>query len=224
MPVARTQCVRRGCKDVFHPFMLRAATYDGYLEIPCLKPENSLPSKLISFSKAISSKDYECWVHFYEDDVKIERIWTNPSRYLPVLKRFRGVICPDFSVYRDMPLPMQRCNILRSRTIGHWLQDNKVLILPNVRYGDERTFDTCCLGIAKGSVIAVGSHGVMRKREDRLIFQKGLEYVAHKLEPEAVVVYGAAPDSVFGGLKRAGITFLQFASECSIAHRKAVRR
>ncbi|MCR5662527.1 MAG: DUF4417 domain-containing protein [bacterium] len=223
MPVARTHCNRRGCKDVFHSFMLKTATYDGELEIPCLKPEHSLPSKLISFSEAIRSKDYECWVHFYKDE-KNELIWTKSLRYLPILKHFRGVICPDFSVCRKLSLTWQQYNILRSRAVGHWLQDNNVSVIPNVRFGDERTYDDCCLGIAKGSVIAVGSPGQVRKREERLLFKKGLEHIAHKLEPEAVVVYGAASDSVFGGLKRTGITFLQFDSECSIAHRKVVSR
>ena len=66
---------------------------------------------MIAFSKAISSKDYEQWVHFYEDDHLFERLWNNPRKYLPILERFQGVILPDFSLYRDMPLVMQLCAV-----------------------------------------------------------------------------------------------------------------
>ena len=55
---------RRGCKDVFHAFLVKNATYDTTLEIPCVKPDNCIPQKLISFSKAIGGKDYDCFVLF----------------------------------------------------------------------------------------------------------------------------------------------------------------
>ena len=98
---------RRGCKDVFHAFLVKNAAYDTNLEIPCIKPDNCIPQKLISFSKAIGGKDYDCFVHFYEDDASFERIWNNPQKYIPILKKYKGVITPDFSIYRDMPLVMQ---------------------------------------------------------------------------------------------------------------------
>lgn len=75
-----------------------------------------------------------------EDDFLFERIWRNPRKYLEVLQRYEGVILPDFSLYRDMPLVMQLWNIYRSRAIGHWLQMNGVTVIPNIRYGDRRTY------------------------------------------------------------------------------------
>ena len=98
--------VRSGCKDVFHSFLVNNATYDGVLEIPIIKPTNQLPNRLITFSKAMRTNDYDQWVHFYEDDSSFERIWNRPNYYLPLLKKFNGVITPDFSLYRDMPLVM----------------------------------------------------------------------------------------------------------------------
>ena len=80
--------------------------------------------KLIAFSKAIRSTDFDTWIHFYEDDVAFERIWNTPNKYLPIIKKFKGVITPDFSVYRDMPLVMQQWNIYRSRAIGLMLYHN----------------------------------------------------------------------------------------------------
>ena len=90
---------RSGCKDVFRAFLVKNATYEGYLEIPCIKKTEEIPNRLIPFSKAVGSHDYDAWVHFYEDDVSFERLWNQPSKYLPILKKFKGIITPDFSVY-----------------------------------------------------------------------------------------------------------------------------
>ena len=78
-------------------------------------------------------------MHCYEDDAAFERLWSRPERYLPILKRYAGVIAPDFSLYRDMPLVMQQWNVYRSRAIAHWLQENGIPVIANVRWGDRRT-------------------------------------------------------------------------------------
>ena len=61
-------CTRSGCKDVFHAFLVKNARFDTELEIPCIKPENKIPLKLIPFSKSVGGTDHSCFVHFYEDD------------------------------------------------------------------------------------------------------------------------------------------------------------
>ena len=131
---------RSGCKDVFRAFLVKNATYDTNLEIPCIKPENCNPQKLIPFSKAVGGKDYDGFVHFYEDDASFERLWNKPRKYLAVLKKYKGIISPDFSIYRDMPLAMQQWNTYRNRAIGCWLQDNGIPTIANVRWGTNGLF------------------------------------------------------------------------------------
>ena len=60
---------RNGCKDVFRAFLVKNATYDSNLEIPCLAREIKKPMKLVVFSKAMRSVNFDAWIHFYEDDV-----------------------------------------------------------------------------------------------------------------------------------------------------------
>lgn len=220
--MSETNCARKGCKDVFRAFLVKNATFDSELEIPCIKAEDRLPSRLIPFSKTIGGTDYSAWVHFYEDDAAFERLWANPERYLPILKRFEGVIAPDFSLYRDMPLVMQQWNVYRSRAIGHWLQENRIPVIANVRWGDRRTFGLCCAGVPRNATIAVGSHGCVKLLREREYFKHGLEYAVTVLSPKTIVVYGAAPDEIFGGYKEAGISILQFDSEYMVTHRKEV--
>ena len=43
--------------------------------------------------------DFDSWVVFYEADKYFERLWNNPKQYISKLKRFQGVITPDFSIY-----------------------------------------------------------------------------------------------------------------------------
>lgn len=211
--MSRINCTRSGCKDVFHAFLVKNATYDSPLEIPCLKKEMRKPHKLIAFSKVVHSTDYNAWVHFYEDDFAFERLWNKPNTYLPILKKFKGVISPDFSVYRDMPLVMQQWNVYRSRAIGFWLQENGVSVIPNIRFGDNRTFELSCAGIKKHGVIAVGSHGCIRHLSERKYFITGLKFVIDTLEPTTLVVYGAAPKEIFAPYKEKGVEILQFDSD-----------
>ena len=213
---------RNGCKDVFRSYLVKDASFDNELEIPCIKREESLPDRLIPFSKAVGGTDFDAWVHFYEDDIAFERVWNNPQRYLPILQHYKGVITPDFSLYRDMPLVMQLWNIYRSRAIGHWLQVHGIAVIVNVRWSDERTSRSCCAGVPKHSVIAVGSHGCVKLLREQEYFVKGLEYAVKELEPQTIIVYGSAPDTIFGKYKDNGITVLQFDSDFMSTHRKAV--
>ena len=211
--MSKVNSTRNGCKDVFHAFLVKNATYDNPLEIPCLKLEIQKPNKLISFTKALKSTDYDAWIHFYEDDTSFERLWNKPNTYLPILKKFKGVISPDFSIYRDIPLVMQHWNIYRSRAIGFWLQENGLTVIPNIRFSDERTYKLSCAGIQKNGVIAVGSHGCIKILTDRAYFQNGLNYVIDTLKPTTIVVYGTAPQNIFAPYKEIGIEILQFDSE-----------
>ncbi len=211
--MSKVNGIRKGCKDVFNAFLVALATFAGFFEFPVIYPCYDIPNRLIPFSKCISANDLDCWVHFYEDDYLFERLWRNPKRYLPILQRYNGVILPDWSLYRDMPLIMQLWNIYRSRAIGAWLQVNGVKVLPNLRYGDKRTYKICTDGIAKRSVIAVGTHGTLKTLEDRTIFVQGLEVVVRRLQPIAIVVYGACPDSIFQKYRDMGIKIYKFESE-----------
>lgn len=220
--MSKENCTRTGCKDVFRAFLVENARYAGDLEIPCIEMEQKLPSRLIPFSKAIGRKDYDAWVHFYEDDVSFERLWNQPNKYLPILQKYQGVITPDFSVYRDMPLVMQQWNIYRSRAIGHWLQNHSIPVITNVRWSDGRTYELSCTGVPCNATIAIGSHGCIKLLRERQCFSEGLDYVVNNLKPKTIIVYGTAPDIIFSKYEKAGITILHFDSDYMVAHKKAV--
>lgn len=213
---------RKGCIDVFNSFMVALATYAGIFEFPIITPVYLIPNKLIAFSRIKTCKDYNKWVHFYEDDFLFERLWRNPRKYLEILKKFNGVILPDFSVYRDMPFAMQIWNIYRSRAIGFWLQTNGIKVIPNIRFGDKRTYWICCDGISKKSVISVGTYGSLKNKTDREILIEGLDVVVKQLKPVAIIVYGSAPKNIFGKYEEKGIKIVAFESDYAISHKEVV--
>ena len=115
---------------------------------------------------------------------------------------------------------MQLWNIYRSRAIGHWLQANGIKVIPNIRFGDQRTYYICCIGIERHGVISIGSHGNLKNRENRKIFLNGLDKIVKTLEPRAIVVYGAAPDKYFNQYKEDGIQIVQFDSDFATSHKE----
>ena len=192
--------------DGFSPQLVETALFAGILEIPILETLNEfiVPTGLIPYSQIKKSKDNSEFVHFYENDFKFKEVIESPEDALSKLKPFSGVISPDCSLYRDMPLVLQLVNIYMSRAIGYYLQKNGVYVIPNVRWGDERSYGTECfeekaafLGIPKQSIVSVGTYGCIKSKEDKYYFKSGLEAMLEELEPKIVLVYGAMPDSVF---------------------------
>lgn len=183
----------RNRKDVFHAWMVLESKFDGTWEIPMIHKmsvNDYKNVKFIPFDKMRQHKGFDYYVHFYIHDVQFGGIWNNPYQYLERLKKYKGVISADFSLYRDMPLAMQMWNTYRSRTVGSWLQNNGVTVIPNVRWGDERSYEFCFSGIEKGSIVAVGSHGTVKNVIDRRYFEKGLDYMLKLIEPKDVIIYG----------------------------------
>jgi len=215
--MSKKNCTRTGCKDVFHSYLVSDANYEGDLEIPLIRPTDKLPNHLISFSKAMHTDNYDQWVHFYEDDGGFERIWNRPSYYLPKLKQFNGVITPDFSLYRDMPLVMQQWNTYRGKALGHWWQTEGMEVLPNVRTSDPRSFQFSCDGVPHRSTICVGSYGCLKVRKDRELFKEGLEFVIRKLRPLNIVIYGSLPKDILEICEAGSVNVLQFKSEFALS-------
>ena len=149
------------------------------------------------------------WVHFYTHDRNFECVWNNPKQYLAMFKRFQGVITPDFSLYRDMPLAMQIWNTYRNRAVGSWLQSNGVQLVPNVSWGDERTSDFAFEGLPCGGTVAVSTNGCIQNKTDRYYFVKGLAKMVEALKPDTIVNYSYVPDDIFGFHKEQGIEVLQ---------------
>ena len=195
--------------DVFKSELVCGAQFSEVYEFPMIKKVYFKPDRAIPFDKCIKMMDDTCWVHFYQHDYKFERLWNQPSKYLNILKSFRGIITPDFSLYRELPLAMQIWNTYRNRTLAYWMQSNDINIIPNIRWGDERTYEFAFEGIKHGGTVAVSTNGCIQSRTDRHYFVKGLEKMVEKLKPDTIVNYSYTPDDIFRRYKSQGIEVIQ---------------
>lgn len=196
--------------DVYKSDLVRGAYFSRIYEFLLLAKTDFVPQKLIPFNKARKAADKRQWVHFYIHDYEFQCIWNNPKQYLNMFKQYKSVITPDFSLYKDLPLTMQIWNTYRNRAIGYWLQSQGINIIPNVRWGDERTYEFAFEGLHKGGTVAVSTYGCIKNRTDRRYFQNGLEKVVQALEPDTIVVYSYTPDKIFLPYKQEDINIVAF--------------
>ncbi len=196
--------------DGFSAHLVETAFFDGIFEIPFIeKPEKIvIPNGLVPFTSRKSDKNHENFVCFYEHDIKFRDFILSPDDYLEELSAFPGIISPDCSLYIDMPLCLQITNVYINRAHGHYLQEKGHYVIPNVRWGDERTYTTvklpekvAFLGLPKHSIYCIGTYGCIKSKEDKRYFREGLIAMLDELEPEVVLVYGAMPKEIFGGLE-----------------------
>lgn len=150
--------------------------------------------RLIGFDKIKSGKDehHNRIVHFFLYDYKFEDIWTKPDKYIDVLKKYKAVLTPDYSMYIEMNPVMQLYNTFRNRWVGAYLAENGIDVIPTVSWGLDNTFDFCFNGIEKGSAVAVSTYMVSEHgnhKDQKEFFLKGYNEMLRRIEPELIICY-----------------------------------
>lgn len=195
--------------DGFNPEFVETAHFDGILEMPYIKKQSlqNIPDKIIPINKLKQSQDHSELVVPYVYDSNFGDILRNPRQYTKILSAYPAITSLDNSVYVDSPLAVQIANVYRSRAIGHYFQEQGLTVIPNVRWGDERSYTSCVLpeafaflGLPKHSILCIGTYGACKTKEEKYHLRNGLIEMLNLLIPETVLVYGAMPDSVFKGL------------------------
>ncbi|MBQ9875387.1 MAG: DUF4417 domain-containing protein [Thermoguttaceae bacterium] len=196
--------------DGCNPELVAGARFQGVFEIPMIQNLycKFVPKQIVPFSERENVENpKEVAIGFYEYDVKFARVLERPQDYIEDFARFGAIISPDCSLYRDSPLAVQITNVYRNRAIGSYYQRRGLNVIPQIRWGDERTYTKSELperiafrGVEKGSVVAIGSYGCMKDRDNKYYFRRGLVAMLKVLKPETVFVYGPMPDKIFGDL------------------------
>lgn len=169
---------------------------------PALAPEDARPGELQGFNYALSTPTADkagkgC--HFFIDDYQFERLWANPAKYLDALRGYDCVLTPDFSLYMDMPDPMQAWNRYRSQALGHYWQAQGIKVVPTLSWAQPSSFGFCLKGIPKHATVATSTVGVVRDKDAQRTWQRGMRRAMRALEPARVLLYGANIDFDFGG-------------------------
>lgn len=196
--------------DGFRSDLVIGAKFEGIFEFPSIKRPDKieLPSDIIPFTSIVRTDNYKEVVAFYEHDKKFSEVINKTEEYIEEFKKFKGIISPDCSLYRDDPLSVQIANTYLNRAVGYFLQKNGLYVIPTVRWGDERSYTKIIfnekfafVGLPKKSIISVSTYGCIDSREDKYYFREGLVAMLKELEPIIVIVHGAMPKSVFTQFK-----------------------
>lgn len=157
---------------------------------PVLEAVDARPKRLVTFEVATADRHPDAFCHFFIDDYRFERLWNQPERYIDVLRKYDGVLSPDFSMYTDMPLPIQAWNSYRSKALARYWQREGITVIPTLCWSDERSYDFAFRGIPERSTVAVSTVGVVRSREARMMFERGLREAIAQLLPQRILWYG----------------------------------
>lgn len=185
--------------DGYSSYLVEGATFVGKYQIPALSKHDEIliPKDMILFDKRNIVKNKDLAIDFYMHDVTFKQVLTSTSKYLDQLSRYTAVISPDCSLYRDMPLCLQITNTYMSRAVGFYLQKHGVYVIPNVRWGDERSFEFCFQRLPTNDIVCISTHGCIRGAENKYYFKLGLEEMLKILKPKVVLVHGTMPDEIF---------------------------
>ncbi len=174
---------------------------NDFWQMPIIRNDHVIPSDLIGFNYAKTSKNKNCGIHFFLDDYQFERVWNDPEKYIDILFEYDCILSPDFSLYMDMTMPIKIWNVYRSRQIGAFYQSRGIKVIPTISWAEKETFKFCFQGIPKGSVVAVSTIGVKENKEALQIWHDGMEEMIKQIEPETIIVYGGKLDFDYGKIK-----------------------
>lgn len=179
--------------------------YTGKYDIPRMAATQTTGDNFLRFCDWRGIEDPENYIaHFFYDDFKFINAWRDPECYIERLRQFKAVIAPDFSLYTDFPVALQILSCYRRQWVGAYWQSLGIDVIPDVIWGEEKSYEFCFDGLPKHSTVAVSSVGVKRDdmwngKEDNL-FLKGYNEMMRRLEPTAVLFYGDMIEGLEGNI------------------------
>ena len=178
-------------RDVFHAWMLTGVEFSPEWEMPIVHRCDARPARLIPFSWAMEagSRDFGAFVHFFEGDFRFERFWNNPRKYLPRLRRFAGVIMPDYSCATDFPVPLKMWAAYRNQLLAAWMQHEGLTVIPNARA--QPGCPWLLEGLPRGGTLAICGRALVKETCERRRFVRDLRTTVEELRPDAIAYYGS---------------------------------
>lgn len=184
-------------RNNFNFELLDGATIVGKYGIPQIKPSTSIPTKLVPFDKALRENEPgNKFIHFFINDYQFDRIWNMPNKYIKILKRFAGVLAPDFSMFNNMPNATNIYAHYKKQTLAHFYQKAGIDVIPVFGACGKNSYEWCFDGMPNNSVIALSTVGV-----DKKLFLDAFEQMLKHLNPTFVLVYGR----IFEEMNKPGI-------------------
>lgn len=140
--------------------------------------------------KIIYANDYanisNAMLNMFMHDYILERFFRNPLKYVKLFQKAKYIMSPDFSLYNNMPLPLQQMSVYKNRLCAYIWERNNLNVINTVSWGSPRSYDFCFNGIKKHSTVAISTFNI-KSKEDLFFFQNGFEAMIEKLQPTQIV-------------------------------------
>lgn len=212
--------------DGYQSYLVEGATFEGQDGVPCLMDLKNaeIPSHLVPFSKAKTIEKKTGYVHFFEHDIRFADVLASTKDYVGLLQQFDGIITPDPTIVIGKSRCLHATSTYMNRAVGFYLQTMGIPVIPNIRWGDETTFDFAFLGVPKHSIVCISTHGAIQKDASngnllRRYFRQGLLEMLRRLEPSTILVHGYMPNDLFSDLRK-DWNFVRYPSEFEQTHPK----
>lgn len=187
-----------------HNLELGSFPAEGPYDIPIIQPVRTDESICwVPFNCAKTDKDRAAHgVHFFIDDYLFLRAWHDPARYALLLREFRAVMTPDFSMFTDYPVAVQIYNHWRKHLLGAYWQSLGMTVIPSICWSDHDSFEWCFDGEPIGGTVAVSSVGTQKAPAARKLFLDGYSEMMARLQPEKIIFFGDVPEGCTGNIER----------------------
>lgn len=193
--------------NVFENQERRQFSSDNFFGIPSMYPTQTYGNQMLRFMDWAEVENPEDFIAcFYYDDFKFIQAWRNPDKYVDKLRKFKAVVSPDFSLYTDFPRALQILSCYRRQWVGAYWQSLGLDVIPDVVWGDKKSFDYCFLGIPEGGTVAVSTVGVKNNKDWNgaagEMFRDGYNEMIKRLAPTTILFYGDMIEGLEGNIIR----------------------
>jgi hypothetical protein len=130
---------------------------------------------------------------FYTYDDVINEVYDNAAEVIEKIlaKRFLAYITPNFSLRPRDPVVVHMWQVYRSRWVGRYLQSLGQLVVPDIDWVDESSFEFNLLGIPdRPRCVAIQMQSRIADKLDLQRRESALRLIAERLNPQKVICYG----------------------------------
>lgn len=164
----------------------------GPFDIPQILPQefDLVDAEVLGFNYARGEdfpEEYIC--HFYLDDYQFDRVWKDPDKYIDLMRKFKAVLAPDFSLYTDFPKAVQIYNHYRKHWVARYWQDHGVKVIPTICWSDEESFEWCFDGVPKHSTVSISVLGCNRSEQMKKDYWVGFNKTIEVVQPKKILLF-----------------------------------
>lgn len=111
------------------------------------------------------------------------------------LENIQLIACSDTRP-RDNKANRQK-GVAQNRWVGAYWQSEGLTVIPTISWSTARSYEFCFDAVEKGSIVAVSTVGCRRAKRP---FLRGYQEMLSRIEPEAVICFGAPFQEMEGNI------------------------